>query len=117
MSSEGPKLKNKSFSIQADNSTDFTNESYVVVFLQFVNDNEIHENFFCGKMLSKTSRKQDIFNVFISENEMSVLGKWCRYLYYIAASIVGSIRGFTSLQNNRKKDNSDIITHCFLQSQ
>jgi hypothetical protein len=35
----------------------------------------------------------------------------------IAASIVGSIRGFTFLQNNRKEENSDIITHCFLQSQ
>jgi hypothetical protein len=40
------KLKNNSFSVQVDESTEFTNESYVVTFLRFVNDGEIQVNFF-----------------------------------------------------------------------
>jgi hypothetical protein len=35
------KLKNNNFSIQADESTDFTNKSYVAVFVRLVNDGEI----------------------------------------------------------------------------
>jgi hypothetical protein len=38
-------LKNNSFSVQDDESTDFTNKSYVVAFVRFVNDGEIQENF------------------------------------------------------------------------
>jgi hypothetical protein len=34
-------LKNNSFSIQADESTDFTNKTYVVAFVRFVNGGEI----------------------------------------------------------------------------
>jgi hypothetical protein len=39
-------LKNNNFSTQVDESTDFTNKSYVVVFVKFVNDDEIQEIFF-----------------------------------------------------------------------
>jgi hypothetical protein len=45
------KLKNNSFSIEVDESTDFTNKSYVVAFVRFVNDCEIKENFVCCKEL------------------------------------------------------------------
>jgi hypothetical protein len=57
------KLKNNSFSIQIDESKDFTNISYVVAFVRFVNDVEIQENFFCCKELPETSKGQDMFNV------------------------------------------------------
>jgi hypothetical protein len=40
------KQKNNSFSIQVDESTDFTNKSYVVAFVRFVNDGEIQGNVF-----------------------------------------------------------------------
>jgi hypothetical protein len=62
----GDKLQNNSFSIQADESTDFTNRSYVVVFVRLANDGEIQENFFCCKELPQTSKGQDIFNVLFS---------------------------------------------------
>jgi hypothetical protein len=39
------KLKSSSFSIQADESTDFINKSYTVEFVRSVNDGEIQENF------------------------------------------------------------------------
>jgi hypothetical protein len=41
------KLQMNSFSIQPDDSTDFTNKSNVVAFVRFVNDGEIQENLFC----------------------------------------------------------------------
>jgi hypothetical protein len=50
------KLKNNSFSIQVEESTDFTNESYVVAFSRFVNYGEIQETFFCCKELPQTSK-------------------------------------------------------------
>jgi hypothetical protein len=43
------------FSIQVNESTVFTNKSYVIAFVRFVKDCEIEENFFCCKELSETS--------------------------------------------------------------
>jgi hypothetical protein len=43
------KLKNNSDSIQADESTEVTNISFVLAFVRFVNDCEIQENFSCPK--------------------------------------------------------------------
>jgi hypothetical protein len=60
------KLKNNSFSIQVDESTDFTNKSNIVAFVRFVNDGEIQNNFFCCKELPQRSKWQDIFNVLSS---------------------------------------------------
>jgi hypothetical protein len=39
------KLKNNSLSIQVDESTYFTNKSYVAAFVRFENDGEIREKF------------------------------------------------------------------------
>jgi hypothetical protein len=50
------KLKNKSFSVQVDGSTDITNKSYVVPFVRFVNDGDCQENFLCCKELTKISK-------------------------------------------------------------
>jgi hypothetical protein len=52
------KLKNNSFSIQVDESTDFTNRSCVVAFVSFVNDGEIQENSFCCKELPKKTNSK-----------------------------------------------------------
>jgi hypothetical protein len=58
------KTEKQQFStIQVDESTDFNNKSYVVVFVRFVNDGEIQENFFCYKELPLTSKAQDTCNV------------------------------------------------------
>jgi hypothetical protein len=50
-------LKNNSFSIQVDGSTDFTNTSYVVAFVRFVNDGEIQENHYCCKELPQRNKR------------------------------------------------------------
>jgi hypothetical protein len=60
------KLKNNSFSIQVDESTDFTNKIYIAAFVRFVNGGKIQENFLCNKELPETSKGQDIFNVLYS---------------------------------------------------
>jgi hypothetical protein len=52
------KLKNNIFSIQVDESTDFTSKGFVVAFLRFVNNDAIQENFFCCKELPETSKGQ-----------------------------------------------------------
>jgi hypothetical protein len=65
------KLKKDSLSIQVDESTDFTNKSYV----RFVNGSEIQENFFCFKEVPETSKGQGMLKslIFISGNKRSVL--------------------------------------------
>jgi hypothetical protein len=76
------KLKNSSFSIQVDGSTDFTNKSYAVTFVTFINNGEIHENYICCKELPETSKGQGIVNVLSSYLETKgVLGELCRHLY------------------------------------
>jgi hypothetical protein len=54
------KLKNNSFSIQVDESTDFTNKSYDVSFVRFVNDGEIQENFMLYRAAPKKQRTRYI---------------------------------------------------------
>jgi hypothetical protein len=54
------------FSPQPDESTDFTNKTYIVAFTRFVYDGEIHENCLCCTELPKRSKGQDIFNVLSS---------------------------------------------------
>jgi hypothetical protein len=56
-------------------STDFTNKSYVVAFVRFVNDGEIQENFFCCKELPEMRKGQDIFNTLSSYLEIKGLPK------------------------------------------
>jgi hypothetical protein len=100
------KLKNNTFSTQVDESTDFTNKSYVLAFLRFVNDGEIQENCFCCK-------GSDIFNVLSSYLETKGLS-WENCVGICtdgAPSMVGFIRGFTS---RVKKENPDVTTHCFI---
>jgi hypothetical protein len=99
------KPKNNSFSIQADESTDFTNKSYVVAFIRFVSDGEIQENFFCSKELPKTSKGYDMFNVLSSylETKGPSLEKCVGICTDGIPLVVGSIRGFASLVKKKKK--------------
>jgi hypothetical protein len=86
------KLKNNSFSIQVDESTDFTIKSYVVTFVTFVNDGEI--------VLSSYLETKGLS----WENCVGICTDG-------APSVVGSIRVHTSLV---KKEDPDITSHCFI---
>jgi hypothetical protein len=107
------KLENNSFSIQVDESTDFTNKCHAVACVRFVNDCKIQENFFCCKELPEISKGQDIFNVLSSYLETKGLSwKNCVGICTDGTpSVVGCMRGFASLV---KKENPDVTTHCFL---
>jgi hypothetical protein len=111
------KRKNNSFSIQVEGSTYFTNKSFVVAFVRFVNDDEIQENFFCYKELPETSEEQDTFNASSSYLETKDLS-WENCVGTCtdgAPSMVGSIRGFASLV---QQENPDVVTtHCFIHTQ
>uniref|UniRef100_A0A0L8IF98 Uncharacterized protein n=1 Tax=Octopus bimaculoides TaxID=37653 RepID=A0A0L8IF98_OCTBM len=103
------KLKNSSFSIQVDESTDLTNSCHVVS-VRFVNE----ENFLCCKELPETSKGINVVNILSSYQETRHLSwKDCVGICSDGApSMVGSIKGFISLV---KQENLDIIsTHCFL---
>jgi hypothetical protein len=108
------KLKNNSFSVQIDESTVFTNKSYVVAFVRFVYDREIRESCFCCKELPETSKGQVIFNVLSSylETKGLSLENCVGICTGGSPSVVCSIRGLASLV---KKENPDIITHCWFQ--
>ena len=76
------KLKNSSFSIQIDESTDIASKCHVVTFIRFFNEGEIQENLFCCKKPPETSKEIDIFNiVLISRNKRSLLEGLCWHLY------------------------------------
>ena len=107
-------LKNSSFSIEVDESTDLTNKCYVIAFARFANVDEIQENFLCCKELPETSKGIDVFNILSSYLEMRGFSK--KDFVSICTdgdpSIVSSIQGFTF---HVKQENPDIIpTHCFL---
>jgi hypothetical protein len=59
-------LKSNSFSIQVDESRDFTNKGYVAAFVRFANDDEIQKNLFCCKEMSEKSKERAIFNIVYS---------------------------------------------------
>lgn len=54
------KLKNNSFSLQVDESTDFTNKCHAIAFVGFVNDVETQENFSAAKNCVKQARTRYI---------------------------------------------------------
>jgi hypothetical protein len=107
------KLKNSSFCIQVDESTDFTNKCHGIAFVRFVNGGEIQGNFSCYKELPETSKGEDIFNVLSSYLETKGLS-WRNCVGICtdgASSMVGSMRGFACLV---KKEKPNVTTHCFL---
>jgi hypothetical protein len=86
------------------NLTDFINKSYVVAFVRLVNNGEIQECFFCCKELPETGKAQDIFNV-LSSYLVTKCPCWEKYVGICiddVPSMVGPIRGFTSLVAKRK---------------
>jgi hypothetical protein len=60
-------MKNNSFFIQVDGSTDFTNKSYVVAFVRFVNDDDLKK-----KSVAKSCPKQAKAKIYL----MSCLHIW-----------------------------------------
>ena len=56
-------LKHKLFALQVDESTDITGKAQLLVFIRFIDDESIVEDFLCCKELPETTKGQGIFDV------------------------------------------------------
>ena len=68
-------LKHKLFALQIDESTDITGKAQLLVFIRFIDDEFIVEDFLCCKELPETTKGQDTFDVINSYLEHCEL-KW-----------------------------------------
>ncbi|XP_066970129.1 zinc finger BED domain-containing protein 5-like [Macrobrachium rosenbergii] len=106
-------MKDKMYVLQAGESTDIGGISQLLVFIRYVADNKITEQFLCCKELVQTSG-QDIFSS-VAEylKEMGLTWKLCVGICTDGCpSMVGSVEGFVSLV--QKETPHLVTTHCFL---
>ena len=108
------KDENVMFALQLDESTDISGLSQLLVFIRFIHNEKIVEQFLCCQEMLMRTTGEDIFKIvdgFMKENNLlwtSCVG----ICTYGAPSMVASKKGFTALA---KKENEKIIfTHCFL---
>lgn len=105
------------FSLQLDESTDITGKAQLITFVRYVKYNDIiNQYLFCKEIPEGTTGKDifDVVNKYFTDNNI----KWQSCISICsdgAASMTGSIKGFTTLA---KKENCNITTnHCFLHRQ
>lgn len=68
------KLKNSSFSIQVNESTDLTNKCHVLAFVRFVNEGEIQKkNFLCCKELPETNKGIDAYYIRLTKQAVATV--------------------------------------------
>ncbi|XP_064113862.1 protein FAM200A-like [Macrobrachium nipponense] len=98
---------------EVDESTDIGGMAQLLVFVRYIHDVKIVNQFFCCKELKETTTGKDIFST-LSEYLKSVGLSWQSCVGICtdgAPAMIGSIKGFVSLV---KKENSSVITRCFL---
>lgn len=103
-----------SFSLQLDESTDVSGNAQLVIFVKYIETDDICEHILFCKSLEGRTTGEDIFNVvntFFSENGLS--WKSCSSVCTdAAASMTGSGKGLVA---RIKKENPDIKwTHCVI---
>ena len=107
-------LKHELFALQVDESTDIIGKAQLLVFVHFIDDEGIVEDFLCCKELPETTKGQDIFDVLNAYLEYCELyWKNCVDICTDGApAMTGCIKGFVLIA---QKQNSNIIhTHCFI---
>ena len=57
------KLEGSKFALIVDESTDISNSAQLLVFVRFINDDEIINQFLCCREMPTTTRGQDIFHM------------------------------------------------------
>jgi len=102
------------FALQADESTDVSGKAQLLLFIRFVDDGKIAEQFFFCKELTSYTTGQNIFdcvNMYLESKQLS----WDACVGICtdgAPAMAGSLNGFVALA---KKCNANIkTTHCFL---
>ncbi|XP_068228168.1 zinc finger BED domain-containing protein 5-like [Palaemon carinicauda] len=102
------------FALQVDESTDIGGMAQLLVFVRYIHNVKIVNQFFCCKELKETTTGNDIFST-LSEYLKSVGLTWQSCVGICtdgAPAMIGSIKGFVSLVKREKS--SVITTHCFL---
>ena len=108
------KLEGSKFALIFDESTDISNSAQLLVFVRFINDDEIINKFLCCREMPTTTRGQDIFDMITGYlKKMNLTWKFCVGICTDGAPcMVGCIKGFASLA---QKENPNLVrTHCFL---
>ena len=75
-------LKHKLFALEVDESTDITGKAQLLVFIRFIDDESIVEDFLCCKELPETNEGQSIFDVINLYLEHCEL-KWKKLCWYL----------------------------------
>lgn len=107
-------LKHNLFALQVDESTDISGKAQLLVFVRFIDDEAIVEDFLCCKELPGTTKGQDVFDVLNSYLEYCGLNwKNCAGICTDGApAMTGCLKGFVPIA---QKQNPNIIhTHCFI---
>ncbi|XP_066982189.1 SCAN domain-containing protein 3-like [Macrobrachium rosenbergii] len=106
-------MEDKMYALQADESTDIGDKSQLLVFIRYIADNKITEQFLCCKELVQTSGQGIFSSVAEYLKEMGLTWKLCVGICTDGCpSMVGSVKGFVSLA--QKENPLLITTHCFL---
>lgn len=102
------------FALQIDESTDISGIAHVLGFVRFIDENKIVNQFLCCKQLTERTTGQNVFDSISSYlDKFNITWDQCVGICTDGApSMVGSIKGFTTLA--KKKNPNIISTHCFL---
>ena len=96
-------LKHKLFALEVDESTDITGKAQLLVFIRFIDDEFIVEDFLCCKELPETNEGQSIFDVINLYLEHCEL-KWKNCVGICtdgAPSMTGGLKDFVFIAQNR----------------
>ena len=87
------------FALIVDESTDIRNSAQLLVFVRFIDDDEIINQFLCCNEMPTTTRGQDIFHMITGyHKKMNLTWKFCVCICIDGAPcMVGCIKGFASL--------------------
>lgn len=105
--------KSQMYALQADESTDISGKAQLLVFIRYIADNKIVEQFLCCKEL-QTATGQEVFNT-VNKYLQNAGLSWASCVGVCtdgAPSMLGTVKGFVTLVKNENKH--VITTHCFL---
>ncbi|XP_014782427.1 zinc finger BED domain-containing protein 5 [Octopus bimaculoides] len=107
------KLQFSDFALETDESTDNASKAQFLTFIRFLDEDQIINQFLFCKELSANAKGEDISNILINYLcKWQISWKSCVGICIDGAlSKVGCVKGLTSFV---KKQNENVITHCFL---
>ena len=106
--------ESKLFSMQLDESTDIGGKAHLLVFIRFIEEDKIVDDFLCCKQFEKTTTGKDVFDIMDMYLKSTALS-WESCVGICtdgAPSMVGCLKGFISYV--KKQNENVLLTHCFI---